>query len=803
MTKKQYSLTPISSSISGFTGVRAPLVAAVFVYLAAITAVAVGGTLAGLAPGWVATIVSIMVAGGLGAVAILAPVLRRQAAAARDQEWLTLASMEDRRAVLVEAGDGAAIYANQLFRAVFPANEGLSIERYLGAPAGDFITMLRARARSGEQPCEIWPMRGDGPPQYDISARRVGAGDILWTVQPIGNGVAGRMAREVEYLRDTLNIGADGLFVLDAAGRFVFANKVLDDWLESSSEGSNGKDLSKVGRSIVDYIDGDLDIAALGAPMTVVRLRDGEEELLITGQWLNRDDNDDDPLFCGAATKAANIGQYNADLFERAPIAIGLLDPSLRIIECNDTFGNLIGEVNPHGAALTGFVVDDQQDAVEKHLLAAMTGTRPPMEARLLAKEGLVVLIYVAPIQLAGDDAGVIVYLIDTTRQKILEQQFAQSQKMQAVGQLAGGIAHDFNNLLTAMIGFCDLLLQRHGAGDQSFADIMQIKQNANRAARLVRQLLAFSRQQMLEPRPLDVTDALAELMNLLQRLLGEQIEMRMEHGRDLGMVKVDEGQFDQVIINLAVNARDAMSKGGTLTINTERRVIAAPVPIQGEDMQPGDYVVITVRDTGVGIAKQNLERIFDPFFTTKDVGAGTGLGLSTVYGIISQTGGHISVESDGVERGAVFTIYLKRLDEKDMAGHGEPETETDRDVTGGGTVLLVEDEDPVRLFGARALRSKGYKVVEARNGEAAIDILGAEPFDLLITDMVMPKVDGATLIKVARAENAELPVICISGYTDESVLAEVEALDRVLFLPKPFSLKQLAGKVKEALDLT
>ncbi|MBT5811640.1 MAG: response regulator [Rhodospirillaceae bacterium] len=424
------------------------------------------------------------------------------------------------------------------------------------------------------------------------------------------------------------------------------------------------------------------------------------------------------------------------------------------------------------------------------------------MEARLLAQEGLVVLIYVAPIQLAGDDAGVIVYLIDTTRQKILEQQFAQSQKMQAVGQLAGGIAHDFNNLLTAMIGFCDLLLQRHGAGDQSFADIMQIKQNANRAARLVWQLLAFSRQQMLEPRPLDVTDALAELTNLLQRLLGEQVEMHMEHGRDLGMVKVDEGQFDQVIINLAVNARDAMPKGGTLTIRTERRVIAAPVPIQGEDMQPGDYVVITVRDTGMGIAKENLERIFDPFFTTKDVGSGTGLGLSTVYGIITQTGGHISVESAGVDRGAVFTIYLRRLDEKDLAGHGESEAETYRDVTGGGTVLLVEDEDPVRLFGARALRSKGYKVVEARNGEIAIDILGAEPFDLLITDMVMPKVDGAMVIKAARGENAELPVICISGYIDESVLAEVEALDRILFLPKPFSLKQLASKVKEALEL-
>ena len=239
-------------------------------------------------------------------------------------------------------------------------------------------------------------------------------------------------------------------------------------------------------------------------------------------------------------------------------------------------------------------------------------------------------------------------HFIDVTEQKNLEVQFAQSQKMQAVGQLAGGVAHDFNNLLTAMIGFCDLLLMRFRPGDPSFADIMQIKQNANRAANLVRQLLAFSRQQTLQPRILDITDVLVELSHLLRRLIGENIELKVVHGRDLGLAKVDQGQLEQVIINLAVNARDAMPGGGTLTIRTAN-VTSRPAPMRRghETMPAGNYVLIEVTDTGIGIPKENLARIFEPFFSTKEIGSGTGLGLSTVYGIVKQTGGFIFVDSD------------------------------------------------------------------------------------------------------------------------------------------------------------
>jgi len=357
------------------------------------------------------------------------------------------------------------------------------------------------------------------------------------------------------------------------------------------------------------------------------------------------------------------------------------------------------------------------------------------------------------------------------------------------------------------MIGFCDLLLLRFRLGDPAFADIMQIKQNANRAANLVRQLLAFSRQQSLQPRILSITDVLAELSHLLRRLIGENIELKVVHGRDLGRVKVDQGQLEQVIINLAVNARDAMAAGGTLTIRTANVAFDAPLRRGHELITPGAYVQIEVRDTGIGIPKENLERIFEPFFSTKEVGSGTGLGLSTVYGIVKQTGGFIFVESEPAQ-GAAFVILLPRLEgaaaeEAGAAVRTESgEAQAGRDLTGAGTVLLVEDEDPVRLFSARALRNKGYKVVEARSGEAALDIItaGQERIDLLISDVVMPRMDGPSLIKEVRRLHPEMKVIFISGYAEDAFRNRLGNDSDIHFLPKPFSLKQLAGKVKEVM---
>ncbi|HEY3917755.1 MAG TPA: ATP-binding protein [Stellaceae bacterium] len=491
--------------------------------------------------------------------------------------------------------------------------------------------------------------------------------------------------------------------------------------------------------------------------------------------------------------------------FANAPIGIGLLDRDGRFAAANAALGALLGATPTAliGKTLVSFLPDIERGAVAEKLAAASQADAPlaPVALRLAGKSASLVIS-------RDGEGGLILHFIDTTGQTQLEVQFTQSQKMQAVGQLAGGVAHDFNNLLTAMIGFCDLLLQQHGPGDRSFPDIMQIKQNANRAANLVRQLLAFSRQQTLQPRILDITDALADLSHLLRRLIGENIELKVVHGRDLGLVKVDQGQLDQVIINLAVNARDAMVKtGGTLTIKTENVELKAPIRRGDEMMPPGRYVVIAVADTGTGIAKEILDRIFEPFFSTKEVGAGTGLGLSTVYGIVKQTDGFVLVDSE-VGQGTTFSIYLPRHEgeaaERTSAARGSEEDGLPSDLTGAGTVLLVEDEDPVRLFSTRALKNKGYEVIEAESGEHALDILrdGERKVDLVITDVVMPKMDGPSLIAAVRElyPDRALKVIFISGYAEDNFRKNLGDDIDIHFLPKPFSLKQLAGKVKEVM---
>jgi two-component system cell cycle sensor histidine kinase/response regulator CckA len=419
-------------------------------------------------------------------------------------------------------------------------------------------------------------------------------------------------------------------------------------------------------------------------------------------------------------------------------------------------------------------------------------------------------MVYVTKIdetERTRDNDGLVMYFIDITERKELQQQFVQSQKMQAVGQLAGGIAHDFNNLLTAMIGYCDLLLEKYQPSDQSFNDIMQIKQNANRASNLVRQLLAFSRQQTLQPQISNIMDMLNELSALLKRLLGASIELKVVHGKNIGFIKVDQIQFEQVIINLAVNARDAMKDDGILTIQTSCYSSPEPKFLHGGTMPAGDYVLIEVIDNGCGVEEKNLHRIFDPFFSSKETGHGTGLGLSTVYGIVNQTGGFISVESE-IGTGTKFSLYFpKVLPQEQVAGPSNDKSPENKitDLTGTGTILLVEDEDAVRLFSSRALRDKGYHVIELTNGEAALEFIrkGTDDVDLIITDVVMPKMDGPTLLKHIREHNPLLKVIFISGYAEDSFRDSLENDSRVHFLSKPFDLKELASKVKEVISIT
>lgn len=393
----------------------------------------------------------------------------------------------------------------------------------------------------------------------------------------------------------------------------------------------------------------------------------------------------------------------------------------------------------------------------------------------------------------------VLVQIIDTSEQKKLEQQFAQAQKTQAVGQLAGGIAHDFNNLLTAIIGFCDLLLQRIMPNDPSFVDIMHIKQNANRAANLVRQLLAFSRRQSLQPRRINVAETMSDLSALLRRLIGSQIEFRLHQNKNLWPVKVDVGQFEQVIINLAVNARDAMETGGVLTLETSNYTNKIAKNLGNDIMLPGDYVLISVKDSGCGIAPDLIKSIFEPFFSTKPKGQGTGLGLATVYGIVKQTGGVIDVESQ-VGVGSTFKVYLPRC--RDTEEVVVPEKKRVQDVTGTETILLVEDEDAVRIFASRALRDKGYRVLEAANGKDALHLIheGARP-NILITDVSMPEMDGPTLSSEIQKILPEIPTIFMSGYAEETFRKNLSENQKLHFLLKPFTLRDLATKVREILE--
>ena len=392
--------------------------------------------------------------------------------------------------------------------------------------------------------------------------------------------------------------------------------------------------------------------------------------------------------------------------------------------------------------------------------------------------------------------------LNDATELKTLEAQFVQSQKMQAIGQLAGGVAHDFNNLLTAISGHCDLLLLRHDEGDPDFTDLMQIAQNANRAASLVGQLLAFSRKQNLKPQALDLRDTMSDLTHLLNRLVGEKISLDLRIAPAETTIRADRRQFEQVIMNLVVNARDAMPSGGEIEILVEPRELQEPLQRDRADIAAGDYVVIRVRDTGSGIPADQLPKIFEPFFTTKKTGEGTGLGLSTAYGIVKQTGGYIFVDSE-LGKGSVFTLYFPLHTQSETSTeHVAPETPKSSTSAGEGVVLLVEDEAPVRAFASRALRLRGYTVIEAENAEMALDILSddALEIDVFVTDVIMPGMDGPTWVKKALEHRPDTRIIFVSGYAEESLAENQMRVPNSVFLPKPFSLNQLTNVVHEQL---
>ena len=490
-----------------------------------------------------------------------------------------------------------------------------------------------------------------------------------------------------------------------------------------------------------------------------------------------------------------------SDPIQALPVPLLRIEADGRILRCNALAQELLGTQDTEGLYLSDLLeglgrsipdwIKDATSHPQERCSEFLRASRQAKEVYLQ--------ITLTPVT-EGDETTLVAVLNDATKLKTLEAQFVQSQKMQAIGQLAGGVAHDFNNLLTAISGHCDLLLLGHDEGDPDYADLMQINQNANRAASLVGQLLAFSRKQTLQPEIIDVRDAMDDLAHLLNRLVGEKVSLSLEHEPDLSAIRADKRQLEQVIMNLVVNARDAMPDGGEIKIETHAETLSEPYERDRARVPCGDYVVVKVSDQGVGIAPDKLVKIFEPFYTTKRTGEGTGLGLSMAYGIVKQTGGFIFADSvPGT--GSTFTLFLPAHDgivEEPATKKAEKPKSTP--MTTGGVILLVEDEAPVRAFASRALKMRGYTVLEAGNAEEALETLrdASLNVDVFVTDVIMPGMDGPSWVAKALEDRPGVRVVFVSGYAEESFSEQQSRIPNSVFLPKPFSLSELTATVQE-----
>lgn len=487
-------------------------------------------------------------------------------------------------------------------------------------------------------------------------------------------------------------------------------------------------------------------------------------------------------------------------LLSQLPLGLAMADRDGRLLFANPAFMRAAGhegQVPP--TYPTDLVVREDKGALSDAIRRFGQGpaNSGDLAVRLVTQPDEPVSLSLAGVRGLGE-AAVLLGLTDSTEEARLKRQVAQATKMQAVGQLAGGVAHDFNNVLTAIIGTCDFMLLRHTPGDSDYDDIQQIRANSNRAASLTRQLLAFSRQQTLRPEVLQLPDVVSDVSQMLRRLIGEKIQLVVTHDRDLGPVRADPTQLEQVIVNLCVNARDAMqSRGdgsGRLSLST-RRITAKEVRAMRTEIIPqGEYTALIVEDTGAGIPPEHLGKIFEPFFTTKEQGKGTGLGLSTVYGIVKQSGGFIFAESE-TGKGTRFSIYLPVYRGAPVEPAAKPR-QSAANWAGGGRVLLVEDEDMVRAVAERALTRAGYTITAAADGEEGLELVrsGAN-FDLVVTDVVMPAMDGPAMAREIRKLHPRLPVLFMSGYAEEQLRREIDIPD-MHFIAKPFSVQQISDKV-------
>ena len=721
------------------------------------------------------------------------------------------------------------------------------VERvFIGNPdVSEAVFRLLKAAREGKRQQEevrIAGQDGGHGRWLRMRVRPLGAGKretryAVWSISDITRDRERQedVFQELQHAIEYLDHAPCGFFSVNPAGDLAYVNATLANWLDHdlAEIGSGGLKLTDIvsgdGAALLTSIVAvpgevktevfDIDLRMRGGKTMPSRLyhklafgadgAPGPSRTLVISRA--RDERSD-------PERAAEVRFMR--FFDHTPMAIATVDRAGSVVRANARYAKLAQAVSGDGAAAKSiFRAVNARD--RNHLIAAINqaaegqGDIAPVEAMLEGAKERWGQFFVTSVEKdEAETEAAIVYMLETTERRALENQINQSQKMDMVGQLAGGIAHDFNNVLSAIMMANDFLLNAHKPTDPSFQDIMQIKQNATRAATLVRQLLAFSRRQTLRPQVLDLGDALSDLTMLLRRLIGEKVKLDLVHGRDLWPVKVDVSQFEQVVVNLAVNARDAMPDGGKLTVKTANLSAAESGELAYKGMPAADYVRIDISDTGTGIPADIREKIFEPFFSTKEVGKGTGLGLSTVYGIVKQTGGFIYVDSEE-GKGSSFHIFLPRHHAEQEAqveapaealaanGAKDAATEAKRaDFTGQGTILLVEDEEGLRSLNARGLRSRGYSVIEASNGVEAMEALEEKngAVDLVVSDVVMPEMDGPTLLKEMRGRNPDLKIIFVSGYAEDAFEKSLPENEQFAFLPKPFTLAQLVAAVKETM---
>ena len=709
--------------------------------------------------------------------------------------------IEDAEAgVAITDSAGELICSNQPFEAWFgglPAPPALPLAPTIRAQLA--ATAVAARRDGHAELAQLPTDRG----LVDVIVRRAGNQEdhLVWRF---------RRSSQIDSVSDIMRllgsdigrrIGSSGVMaaLVDGNGIGIVANRVFLQRALGSTEAPTA------GWAFAELLRSDGDAIRLAAdppsadPVRLIQIPLDDHGAVNATLFLMLDDTTG---ALGAEARKVATGDLHA-LLGMLPLGLAVAEHDGRVLFMNTPFRRAAGLTPDSTIVYPGdLVVEEDKAAVSDAVrrFSAGRGSASDLSVRLKERPDEQVSLTIAAAKGLGN-AGVLLSLKDNSEESKLKRQVAQAMKMQAVGQLAGGVAHDFNNILTAIIGHCDLMTMRHIPGDSDYDDIHQIKHKSNRAAALTRQLLAFSRQQTLRPQILQIPDVISEISNLLKRLLGETIKLEVSHGRGLGTVRADPGQLEQVIVNLAVNARDAMTDGGTLTIQTYALSQSDVRKLGIEIMPVTEYTAMKVTDTGNGIPADIITKIFEPFFTTKEVGKGTGLGLSTVYGIVKQSGGFIFAESE-LGKGTSFVIYLPVHEAPASVAVPRPQPkEASPELWGTGTILLVEDEAMVRAVAERALARQGYKILTATNGEEGLEMLedSEVQIDLVISDVVMPTMDGPTMARAARAKRPDLPIIFMSGYAEEQLRKSID-LENIGFLPKPFSVQQIGQAAREAL---